>query len=117
VRVEGRKQPHYLSRTDHEPLWFAGIWTDRPDGNPGCAILTEPARGVAKEIHPRMPLALDAESIEPWLDPDLTDRESIRNVVHHLDAALITHWPVSDRVNRPLEDDPALIKPFDTSAS
>jgi putative SOS response-associated peptidase YedK len=59
-----------------------------------------------------MPLALDAESLEPWLDPDLTDRETTRNVVHHLDAALITHWPVSTRVNRPGNDeDTALINP------
>ncbi|MGM0988517.1 MAG: SOS response-associated peptidase [Pseudomonadota bacterium] len=111
VRLEGRKQPHFLTRTDREPLWFAGIWTQRPDGKPGCAILTEPARGVAKPIHPRMPLALDAESLEPWLDPDLTDRETIRQVVHHLDADLITHWPVSQRVNKPTEDDADLIEP------
>ncbi|WP_250148384.1 SOS response-associated peptidase [Halomonas jincaotanensis] len=59
-----------------------------------------------------MPLALDAESLEPWLDPDLTDRETIRNVVHHLAAGLITHWPVSTRVNRPGNDeDAALINP------
>lgn len=112
VRVEGRKQPHYLTRSDGEPLWFAGIWTGRPDGKPGCAILTEPARGVAEEIHPRMPLALDAESLGPWLDADLTNRETVRQVVRHLDAALITHWPVSQRVNKPIEDDAELITPF-----
>ncbi|TFH84644.1 SOS response-associated peptidase, partial [Billgrantia azerbaijanica] len=44
LQVDGRKQPHYLARRDHEPLWLAGIWTERPDGAPGCAILTEPAR-------------------------------------------------------------------------
>jgi putative SOS response-associated peptidase YedK len=111
VSVEGRKQPHYMARIDREPLWFAGIWTERPDGKPGCAILTEPARGVSKEIHPRMPLALEAESLEPWLDSDLTDRETIRQEVCHLDATLITHWLVGQRVNKPIEDDAELIKP------
>ncbi|MDI5893061.1 SOS response-associated peptidase [Halomonas rhizosphaerae] len=110
--LNGKKQPHFLCREDREPIWLAAIWTERPDGKPGCAILTEPARGVAKEIHPRMPLALDAESLKPWLDPHLTDRETIRQVVHHLDAELITHWPVSTRVNRPTNDEASLIEPL-----
>jgi putative SOS response-associated peptidase YedK len=71
--VDGRKQPHFLCREDREPIWLAGIWSERPDGKPGCAILTEPARGVARGIHDRMPLALGAESLEPWLDSHLTD--------------------------------------------
>ena len=108
--VDGKKQPHFLCREDREPLWLAGNWAERADGTPGCAIITEPARGAAKEIHSRMPSTLDAESLESWLDPHLTDRETIRNVVHHLDAELITHWPVSSRVNRPGNDeDTALI--------
>ncbi|MGM0985134.1 MAG: SOS response-associated peptidase family protein, partial [Pseudomonadota bacterium] len=110
AQIDGHKQPHFLCREDRRPLWMAAIWAERDDGAPGCAILTEPARGVAKEIHPRMPLVLDDESLEPWIDPDLTDRETIRNVVHHLDAALITHWPVSQRVNQPIEDDADLIE-------
>lgn len=109
--VDGQKQPHFLCRQDREPIWLAAIWSERPDGRPGCAILTEPARGVARQIHPRMPLALDDKSLGPWLDPHLTDRETIRQVVHHLDADLLTHWPVSPQVNRPANDDPALIEP------
>ncbi|MGM0703895.1 MAG: SOS response-associated peptidase [Pseudomonadota bacterium] len=109
--VDGRKQPHYLTRRDREPLWLAGIWAERPDGSPGCAILTEPARGAAAEIHERMPLAVDDDSHEPWLDPHLTERETLRNVVHHLDAELLTHWPVSTRVNRPISDDASLVEP------
>ncbi len=110
--MDGKKEPHFLCREDREPLWLAGIWAERVDGTPGCAIFTEPARGTAKEIHSRMPLALDAESLEPWLDPHLTDRETIRNVVHQLEAELITHWSVSTRVNRPGNDEDAeLINP------
>lgn len=106
------RQPHYLSRTDRDPIAFAGIYAEREDGSLGCAILTEPARGSAVEVHDRMPLILDDASIEPWLDPDLTDRESIRNVVSHLDASLIEHWAVSRAVNRPGdEEDAGLLNP------
>ncbi|HSP30763.1 MAG TPA: hypothetical protein VLO13_01945 [Halomonas sp.] len=41
--------------------------------------------------------------------PHLTDRETIRNVVRHLNAELITHWSVSMRVNRPGNEEGALI--------
>ncbi|KAA0011494.1 SOS response-associated peptidase [Billgrantia pellis] len=106
------KQPHYLTRIDREPIAFAGIYAEREDGSLGCAILTEPARGSAAEVHDRMPLILDDASLEPWLDPDLTDRETIRAVVRHIDAGVIEHWPVSRAVNRPGNDEDAgLINP------
>lgn len=72
---------------------------------------SQPARGVAQEIHPRISLSLDTESLEPWLDPHLTDRETIRNLVHHLDAEAFTTWPVSTSVNRDANDDPSLVEP------
>lgn len=98
------KQPHYFCREDLEPIFFAGLYAEREDGKLGCAIITEPARGVAETIHSRMPFVLDDESIEPWLDPDLTDKESVRNIALHLDASLIIHWPVSTAVNKPSDD-------------
>ena len=49
LATETGKQPHYLTRTDREPIAFAGIYAEREDGSMGCAILTEPARGSAAE--------------------------------------------------------------------
>ncbi|MEA3250590.1 MAG: SOS response-associated peptidase [Pseudomonadota bacterium] len=106
------KTPHYLTRTDREPIAFAGICTERDDGSLGCVIITEPARGSAQDVHDRMPLILDDDSLEPWLDPDLTERETIRNVVKHIDADLIEHWAVSIAVNKPGNgEDAELINP------
>ncbi|WP_416138378.1 SOS response-associated peptidase family protein [Halomonas sp. HK25] len=51
-----------------------------------CAIITEPARGIARETHDRMPLVLDNDSLEAWLAPDLVERGAIRAAVHHLAA-------------------------------
>lgn len=108
---DGRKQPHFLCREDREPIFLAGIFAERADGSPGCAIITEPARGVAAEIHPRMPLVLDDDSLGLWLDPDLTDRDSIRGAVSHLPAQALTHWPVDRRVGNVRNDDETLINP------
>lgn len=108
--VDGIKQPYYFTRLDADLLWLAGVWTERADGKAGCAILTEPARGLAAEIHPRMPLILAPDSLAPWLDPTLTDPAALRRAVRHLDAQALTRWPVSTRVNKPSEDDAALIE-------
>lgn len=114
LNVDGRKQPHYLTRTDRQTLYLAGIWTERGgDLPPGVAIITEPARGRAGEVHDRMPLALDNDSLEPWLDPAFTEREAIRGVTRHIRADAIEHWPVSTAVNKPSDDgNAALINPL-----
>lgn len=103
IKNTSPKQPHFICRHDREPLFFAGIYAERDDGSMGCAILTEPARGTASEVHDRMPLILNDDSLEPWLAPDITDRETIRSLVKHIDADLIEHWPVSTAVNKPAE--------------
>lgn len=101
---ETGKQPYFLCREDRAPLWLAAIFSERADGRPGLAILTEPARGCASEVHARMPLALDDGSLEPWLDPELSDRDVMRQTVRHLPAGAFGAWPVSTRVNRAGEE-------------
>jgi putative SOS response-associated peptidase YedK len=114
LQTESGKQPHFITRTDEKTLYLAGIWTERgEDKPPGVAIITEPARGSAKEVHDRMPLALNDDSLEPWLDPHFTERDAIRGVTRHIDAGLIRHWPVSTAVNKPGDDrNAALINPL-----
>ncbi len=97
------KQPHFLCRRDREPLHFAAIYAERDDGHLECAILTEPVRGSAADVHDRMPLILNDDSLASWLAPDLMNKETIRNLVEHIDEGLIEHWPVSTAVNKPLE--------------
>ncbi|WP_440997065.1 SOS response-associated peptidase [Arhodomonas sp. SL1] len=111
------KHPYYFTRADGELLMFAGLWTDAEDVDAGgrCAIITESARGEAKAVHPRMPVVLDRDSWEAWLDPGLTERDAIRGAIRHLDADALTASPVSRRVNRPDEDDAGLLEPTDDS--
>lgn len=73
----GRSQAAPLSA----PPRFADIWMDRLDGEPGCTILTESVHDVAKVIHPRMSLILHSQLLEPGLDIELTDRETISHLI------------------------------------
>lgn len=105
------KQPYFFACKDREPLFMAGIWVINPDDRPGCAIITEPARGQAGEIHSRMPLVLDEACLQQWLDPQAQDRQTLRAFVERLDPDSLTCWPVSTRVNRTDNDSAELVEP------
>lgn len=109
--TESGKQPYFFTREDRQPLFLAGIWEAFEDGTACCAIITEPARGVAKDVHDRMPLILAADSYEAWLDLGLVDRDGMRASAHHLAADALTMWPVSRRVNRTSEEGAELVVP------
>jgi putative SOS response-associated peptidase YedK len=47
------------------------------------------------------------------LDPELSDRDTIRKVARRLDPGRLTAHRVFTKVNRPANDDPSLIEPVD----
>ncbi len=102
----------FFTRYDHEPLFTAGVWAHRADGEPGCAIITEPARGAASDIHARMPLVLDDNCLQAWLDPELQDPQDVREAVHRLEPEAVTCWRVSTRVNQSANTGADLIEPL-----
>ncbi|QUR66647.1 SOS response-associated peptidase [Mycobacterium spongiae] len=70
-----RKTPFYLSRSDGELLFAAGLWSvwkPAKDGAPllSCTIITTDAAGGPAQIHDRMPLTLAEDDWDAWLDPD-----------------------------------------------
>jgi len=73
---EGARQPFHVTKGAGESFAFAGIrtaWRDprSPDGEllRTCAIVTTAANAVVQHIHPRMPVILEREDEEEWLDP------------------------------------------------
>ncbi len=86
------KTPHYIHPADGSPLFFAGLyeWWKNPalaDDDPArwvlsCTILTRDAIGRLGSIHDRMPLFMDPDFADAWLDP------TTENVGDVLDAAI-----------------------------
>ncbi len=108
----GRKQPYRFSRTDGGLLLLAGIWTPGPHGEgERLAIITEPARGLAQAVHPRMPVVLNDDCWRAWIDSGLTERHAIRQAMRRLDVDQLDAYPVARRVGSPANDDEALIQP------
>ena len=74
-RVGDQKTPYFIHRIDEEYMAMAGIW-DHWQGEDGqviesCSIITTEANKLMIEIHDRMPVILNKNDLETWLNPDL----------------------------------------------
>jgi putative SOS response-associated peptidase YedK len=112
---EGRT-PHWVYRADGHPMVFAGIWASRLDEETQqwdrtCSILTTEAIGVISSIHHRMPVALDPDVWDSWLDRELTDTETALGLIRTIDPDEIMEHAVSKRFNTVKNNDPDLRAP------
>ena len=120
----GVKVPHYIHPADGEPLFLAGLyewWRDKTKGDDdperwllSFTILTRDAIGNLGSIHDRMPLFLDPDHADAWLDPT---NDNVRDV---LDAAIdaapaladtLENHVVSKAVGNVRNNSPELIEP------
>jgi putative SOS response-associated peptidase YedK len=105
--------PFFVRRVDRKPFALAGVW-DRwvsKDGElvESCAILTQPARAPVDAVHDRMPLVLEAELWDRWLDRALTDADAIAPLLAPRSPDLVA-YQVGPWVNDPRHDDPACLE-------
>jgi putative SOS response-associated peptidase YedK len=103
------KQPHCFEVNGGELFAFAGIW-DRwknPSGKwvQSCSILTTTANSLTSAVHDRMPVILELDSYDLWLDPGMKNVSVASEMLKPFDASLMRCYPVSDRINRVVNDD------------
>ncbi|AGA91095.1 hypothetical protein Thimo_2358 [Thioflavicoccus mobilis 8321] len=115
------KQPYFISRADGAPLAMAGLWERwrDPSGDviESCAVIVTSANPLLRPIHDRMPVLLDPEQFEAWLDPSNGDTESLQGLLRPYPAEYLKAEPVSRSVNDPRHDDAALRDPQSDSES
>jgi putative SOS response-associated peptidase YedK len=111
------KVPMYIRDVSGRPWGFAGIYETRTTAEgaeaTSCAILTTEANDVMSKIHNRMPVIIDPEDRELWLDPEVTDPEVLLPLLRPYDGDRMEVHPVSTDVNSPANDSPDLIRPLD----
>jgi putative SOS response-associated peptidase YedK len=117
-RRDGReKQPFCFEVNAGELFAFAGLW-DRwkdPGGNwiKSCSILTTKPNAVTSAVHDRMPVVLRKDDYDLWLDPGMTNIESVADLLIPFDPRLMRAYPVSSRVNQVRNDDAECSTPID----
>lgn len=103
------KQPFCFEVKDGELFAFAGLWDGWKNAEgqwiKTCSILTTVPNAVTATIHDRMPVILDRESYDLWLDPGMQNVAAISELLKPYDARLMRCFPVSSRVNHVANDD------------
>jgi putative SOS response-associated peptidase YedK len=99
---------------EKEVFGFAGLWEEWLDRESGelletCTIITTEANEVLEPVHDRMPVILEAENYDEWLDPKNVDTERLKRFLAPYPAAEMSSHPVSRAVNSPSADAPELI--------
>ena len=114
------KQPYCFEVSEGQLFAFAGIW-DRwkdPSANwiKSCSILTTTPNAVTSTVHDRMPVILDPDCYDLWLDPGMHEMNAVSDMLKPFDARLMRLFPVSSRVNNVVNDDAECSAPIQLNA-
>jgi len=99
-----RKQPYYVHPAEPDGLFaFAGLlaaWK-APAGDTivTTCIITTGANAVMAPIHDRMPVILQPEQYDTWLDPTNQDSVALQAMIGPCRPELMHAYPVSPAVN------------------
>jgi putative SOS response-associated peptidase YedK len=118
-RAATGKQPYCFEVNEGELFAFAGLWDGwkHASGNwiKTCSILTTTPNAVTSAIHDRMPVILDPDAYDLWLNPAMQDVEPISELLKPYDARLMRCYPVSTRLNHVANDDAECSRPAEVA--
>ena len=118
------KQPYYFTRADGRPLALAGLW-EQWWGGPGaeassggeeqpplrtCTVITTEAGPDMGDIHHRMPVVLEDDTLDEWLDPENRDKPELESLLVPSPAGTLVARPVGTAVGNVRNDGPELIE-------
>ena len=119
------KQPYFIAPADGGVLAMAGlfeIWRDpeRSDDDPDrfrwtCTVLTTEATDDLGRIHDRMPLMVERDAWDRWLDPTLDGVEDAKSLLVPAIPGRLRACPVSAAVGNVRNNGPHLVEPLSLS--
>ncbi len=111
-RSESGKQPFFFSRADGELTVFAGLWEYWERAGNGlytCSIITTEAGEDMEEVHNRMPVILEANAWDEWLDPE-NDGQSVGHLLVPASGGTLAKHAVSRNVGSVRNDGPEIVE-------
>jgi len=109
------KQPYAIGMKSGEPFALAAIWEGWRHPESGelartfCVVTTD-ANELVADIHNRMPVILPPQAYDRWLS---TIEPDPRDLLVPFPAEPMMMWPISTQVNKPENDDPEILEPFE----
>ena len=131
VDQDGRNQPYRVERADGEPFAMAGLWaefqpsttqtgldafadgtkTDEPSEPVRTfTIVTTQPNDLVEQLHHRMSVILPETAEQRWLDGRFAD---VVDLLEPYPSSALEYYPVSDAVNDPANDSPAVVEPLE----
>ena len=80
-----------------------------------CSILTTTPNTVTSVVHDRMPVILDPDGYDVWLDPGMTKVEAAAELLKPYEAQRMRGFPISTRINHVANDDEECSRPVELS--
>ena len=110
------KTPFYIRLKSEKPFAFAGLWEAwspniDDDSLLSCTIITTSPNSLMETIHRRMPVILEPDGYDRWLDPSDQSPKQLDGLLKSYPAEEMEAYPVSRLVNRPSNDSPDCIIP------
>lgn len=106
------KQPYYVHRHDGNTMAFAGLysaWTKGDQPLLSCTILTASANDDLAPLHDRMPVILETDAWQRWLDPFERDAQAVEDLLAPAADGLLDYYPVSKTVGNARSEGPQLV--------
>lgn len=113
VKQDSGKVPYWIHLAGEELFAFAGIWAEWGKGDEclrSFAIITTEANSALQSLHHRMPVILDSDTFDSWLDASAT-QEELTAFLKPYPSELMAFHQVSLKVNAPRNDDPECLAP------
>jgi len=117
AKTANGKQPYCFEVNNGELFAFAGLWDGWKDSTGNwirtCSILTTTPNAVTSAVHDRMPVILDPDCYDLWLDPGMRDVSTVSELLKAYDARMMRSYPVSTRINHVANDDVQCSRPVE----
>ena len=112
------KQPYLIEMAAGGVFAMAGLWEENRkatgDGTTllSCTVITTDANRTTGQVHDRMPVILDPDQYDRWLDPGFRDTGALKGMLDSAAEDLLELTPVSRHVNNPKNDDAQCVSPL-----
>jgi putative SOS response-associated peptidase YedK len=112
---EGReKTPYYIHPEEQPYIAFAGLYdmwmTPTAEALYTFTIITTEADPFMARLHNRMPVVLERDLEDDWLDAEITSAKEVLGILERSAGVTLDAYPVSRLVNKPSYESPTLIQ-------
>ena len=115
-KVGAKKQPYWIRMEDDRPFAMAGLWeswrdAEAKENHPllSCTIITTDSNDLTHDLHDRMPVILEPDDWDAWLDVTIADTDTVQALLRPYESDVMRMDPVSTHVNNARHEGPECV--------